>query len=172
MKAIRFFQCILLLICLSNCQKENAKHVYIYSLNFSNGEKVQTRVTIREKPKGYNDKTDKYFWRHNRDYIALVFGDPVSGTMNRVENTSMLMIKTEEKTLITNSKSYIRLFGSSFTGADDFEMLGSFTCSGSYHPFGRKIEVEDGRFSFEWNNAEDVGKNDTILTGTWTLKRE
>jgi hypothetical protein len=159
-------------MCLSNCQKENAKHVYIYSLNFSNGEKVQMRVTIREKVKSYTDKADRTFWRNNKDYISLVFGEQVSGTMNRVGNTSMLMIKTEEKTLITNAKSYIRFFGSSFTGVADFEMLGSFTCSGSYQPFGRKIEVEDGSFSFEWNNAEYVGKNDTILTGTWTLKRE
>ncbi len=172
---MRYFATVPLLILfvfISGCRKENAKHDYIYSLTFSNGEQVQMEVTIREKPKAYTDKSDKTFWKNNKDYIAIVYGNPVDGTINRIIGSSLMMIKTEDKKLITNAKSYIRLSNSSFTGVSDFEMLGSFTSSGEYKRFGRRITVEAGTFSFEWNNAEEVGKNDTILTGTWTLKRD
>lgn len=82
------------------------------------------------------------------------------------------MIKLDDKKLTTNTTITLRLFNSQITGASETNMLGSLTCNATYKRFGRKITVEDGTFTFEWYNAEDVGKQDTTLTGTWTLKRE
>ena len=163
--------CLVLLMCLFGCLKENGKHEYLFTFTFSNGEQIKTSIIIREKPKKYNDNSDKVYWRNNKDLLAIVPIDPANETRNEF-NDNFLMIKLDDKTLISNTTMSFHLFDSQITGASESSLLGSLNCSGDYKRFGRKITVEEGTFSFEWYNAEDIGKQDTILTGTWSLKRD
>lgn len=88
--------CFILLVFLPGCMKENGKHDYLFTLVFSNGEQIQTKVTIREKPKKYTDKSDKTYWRHNKDFLDIVPVDPADGNDNEF-NEDFLMIKLDDK---------------------------------------------------------------------------
>ncbi len=162
------------LICsvlVTSCLKEKGKQEYFLTLTFTNGEQVKNAKIIFEKPKNYDDMDNKSFFKDNKDIFILRKTGNIGSTYNYIP-TDLLCYKTKEKKVIAENKVDLYLHNSAFTGTSSALLLGVLKFDGDYKRFGRKITVEEGTFSFEWYNAEDVGKQDTILTGTWSLKRD
>lgn len=164
----------LLLFCLFfliGCFKENGKKKYTLTLTFANGEQIVNEMVIFEKPKNYKESYNKTFYKDNKD-IFVLRETGAQGPANNFIQTDILCYMTKEKKVIAENDADVYLHNSSYTGVSSAAMSGILKFNGTYKRFGRKITVDDGTFTFEWYNAEDVGKQDTTLTGTWSLKRE
>ena len=59
-----------------------------------------------------------------------------------------------------------------FANGQDIVTEGSIALEGKYKSPFRKFKVEEGTFTLHWGNADVYGITDSLITGTWTLKRE
>jgi hypothetical protein len=93
-------------------------------------------------------------------FFADIFGGFQFLKMNdkRVVSSGYLIIEKSISTHFANEQN------GSYYGEVYFE--------GEYTQKGRAYTIENGSFEFYWRNAEEFGMNDTILKGTWSLKRE
>ncbi len=167
---MKIIVCLLVLFVLSNCTKENGVKFYLLTYHFSTGDEVVLRGRIYEKPKLYKAKKGD----ETGDHIPLLGKyDLIFGYTNSIEGVvKMSFNKTIEGQL------YLIYFPSldgsklSFSNFQNNRLTGSMELIGNYKSPLKKITVSDGTFKFKWGNAELFGKNDSILTGTWTLQRE
>lgn len=147
------------------CNKENAKKEYEMYLHFESNDHWKSYGRIFEKKKDYGDYEEeladtefKKSWKKNQLYFSCFDG--------------MIMLK------------YNNVFGGNgtvnemiqspvhFAADQTGNFQGSLVLEGAYSQKKRAYTVESGTFQFYWSNAEDFGLQDTVLTGTWSLKRK
>lgn len=168
-RTILFFLGFCLMI--SACKKEIGKKEYTMNFRFESGDEISLTGKIFEKYKKYK----KYLNEIDGGY-SLKLIDGVGLYMKfysfEVSNTTTAL-KMSDKKLICNDEWKL-MFGNPITFANNQSGLitGEIELEGTYTQKGRAYTVENGDFKFYWRNAEEFGMTDTILKGTWSLKRK
>jgi hypothetical protein len=154
-----------------SCRKEVARKYYLLTYTFSSGETITIRGRIFEKDKKYKEKDGDDIGQHLtvNDPNAIIFG--YTGDSD-VGHQIYTMFKTKEEKLTGTWIQVLDIPNCSFANNQMIKAKGSIAVVADYKSPYRKFKVENGTFTYKWANAEDYGMNDTILTGTWTLKRE
>lgn len=163
MKIVLLSWMVLLLIA---CHKENAKHEYELVLSFETGDVWMSKGRIFEKDKRYKKYEDELkkaldnFQVGKKDQLFISCFDGVG------------LLKYND--LLGGGGKVKNQFNSPVTFANNQtgEFIGQLTMEGSYSQHYREYKVENGTFQFYWSNAWAYGKQDTIIKGTWTLKRK
>lgn len=147
------------------CKKENAKKEYEMYLHFDSDDHWKSFGRIFEKDKDYGDYEEeladtefKKSWKKNQLYFSCFDG------MNMLKYTKVFGGNGSIKESISTPVH--------FAGDQSGYFEGSLVLEGAYTQKGRAYTVESGTFQFYWSNAEDFGMQDTIMKGTWSLKRK
>lgn len=153
------------LFLLGSCHKENAKKEYEMVLFFETGDIWKSDGRIFEKNKKYrkyeNDLKNTYFndfWIKNHLFSSCFDGLDFVKYDERFGGHGMIKQQIESPVTFANNQ----------TGY--FE--GTLVFEGNYTQKGRAYTVETGTFQFYWSNAWAFGEFDTIINGTWSLKRK
>ena len=159
------FLILLLTIFLFSCKKENAKVDYEILFTFSSGEQIKETGRIYEKPKNYSlsdnyELPTKYLMKRLKNILYF-----------RNKETRLDLIKTDEQKIVGSNSIKLYFPKASFANQQAADCEGGINMEGDYNQKSRKYSVENGTFEYYWHNTEVYGKNDTILTGAWTLKR-
>lgn len=157
----------------NSCMKENAKHEYVFTMKFSNGDEISNQFLICEKLKHYNIENAPLYnsMKSNPNLIYLVFQSGLNDKVRMYQDITL--IKTNDSLTREYINNFIRFTPSSILGnGTDISAIGKLELKSTFKRRFRKIIVENGTFTYEWQNAEDYGQTDQTLTGTWTLKRE
>jgi len=169
-KGVFFLLMLFVAVVNSSCFKENGKKEYELEFKFSNGELVSTKGNIYEKPKkNYPDGDFNQFYKDNKKCIG--FHKTGNNSANTFDGEFLALLTKEDKMISSENSSFV-LYNSSLTGNSSTVLIGALHCIGDYKSPFRKFTVDSGTFTFEWSNAEDFGLQDTVLTGTWSLKRK
>jgi hypothetical protein len=159
---------ILLLFVISSCTKEVARKHYLLKLHFNNGMEHESDGVIYEKDKTYKSKSVEDIG----DHVAMKYY-PECIWFSDYDQIDMKLFKTKEDKLVgTTTQTILVSNASNVIGIESEKLFGSLELEGAYKSPFRKITVDNGTFSFTWSNAEDFGMQDTVLTGTWSLKRK
>lgn len=149
-----------------SCKKENGKNLYQLTYQFNSGDIFTETGVIYEK------------YKKNKKYLAPIdsWGQSIikeeTGLFLKFRS-KMIALTTEDKKILINEEWNCAsqnpvVFANNLIGG----FYGEIYMEGSYIQKGRAYSVENGTFEFYWRNAEDFGMTDTILKGTWTLKRK
>ena len=150
---------ILLLISFTSCFKEVAKKDYNLVLTFETGDVYIFTDVIYEKDKKYvvNGSEDEVMKGYAKNMI--MFG-----------NRHLFL--TDNKYLVGRFNDQLTISNCGFANGQDIVTEGSIALEGKYKSPFRKFKVEEGAFTLHWGNATDYGMTDSLISGTWTLKRE
>jgi len=157
---------ILTVFILSACTKEVGKKPYVLAFNFSSGDSYKIKGRVFEKNKKYSESE-----------TGVLDGDVMEGNKNAIvfgNNSADFreIFKTDNSLLTGTFPEVFDIANCIFANNQTVSTKGSLSLEGEYKSPFRKFKVESGTFTYKWANAEEYGMNDTILTGTWTLKRE
>lgn len=149
----------LMLFCISSCFKEVAKKKYNLVMTFETGDVYTISDFIYEKDKMYtvNGSEDEVMKGYTQNMILL-------GTRK--------FYKTDNNYLVANLNDLLSLSNCGFANGQDIVTEGSIALEGKYKSPFRKFKVEEGTFTLHWGNAADYGMTDSLISGTWTLKRQ
>jgi hypothetical protein len=167
---LKYLFFLVLSLSLFGCTKEVARKFYILQLHFDNGMEHESEGRIFEKDKVYKSDDPE-----DIDNSVTMHYLPNSIKYFSKNELTIILFKTKEKQLVgaTNSVESLTVKNASaIIGLESSKLEGILELEGSYKSPFRKITVENGTFSFTWSNAEDYGLQDTVLTGTWSLKRK
>jgi hypothetical protein len=164
MKGTLLFFITILIIFLTSCKKEIGKMEYILSFQFQSGSTIDLTGRIFEKDrksKKYKDQIDDGYWMKEIEKKGLY--------LDFANDNTTMALKSPDNILICNDHWE---FWKNFPLIQSGHAEGDIYLEGSYTQKGRAYTVENGTFEFYWRNAEVFGMTDTILKGTWTLKRK
>jgi hypothetical protein len=148
------------------CKKENAKHEYEMTLFFETGDVWRSTGRIFEKDKRYKKYEEEL--KSAKDYFKIG-----SSNLVYIDCFDGIGVLKYDKKLggggkINNLIDIPVSFANNQTGI----FQGTITMEGFYTQKGRAYTVETGTFQFYWSNAWSFGEFDTIINGTWSLKRK
>lgn len=162
-----YFGIILLgTIVLTGCHKENGKNDYLMNLNFESGDVFTDEGVIHEK------------YHFGNKYDGTPYNNALKvGNGNVFYSTTFgerQFIKMDNNRLVNAGNMVLPKISTPlhFANEQQGSCYGDIYLEGSYTQKGRAYTLENGTFEFYWRNAEVFGMTDTILKGTWTLKRK
>ncbi len=147
------------------CRKEKGKESYELKLIFSSGDIVNIEGVIDEK------KITKKVDLRRKKAINIVYFR-AENYPDSFHDLSLSIFKLENNILAGINNAYFQLDNASFAVNQSVFLDGVLEMNGEYERKGIKFFVENGTFTFNWNNASDYGEPVQELTGTWSLKRK